>query len=79
MSRAANRTWTTTAPAYLTRREAADELRCSLQLLDRLLRTGELRSFRCGRLVRISRQELMRFVKEQEVSRPLKPPPKVGW
>ena len=52
----------------VTREEAAKYLRISTRTLDRLVRSGKIRSYKYDRAVRIKRQELERFLKQQEQS-----------
>lgn len=48
----------------LTPQEAAEELRLSRMSVHRLIRSGELVSFKVGRSRRIARNDLERFVEE---------------
>lgn len=53
----------TTERDVLTLSEAADFLRCSTQTLRKLIRNGELACAQYGRLRRVTREELLDFLK----------------
>jgi excisionase family DNA binding protein len=50
-------------PEFLTRREAAEILGCSVDTVDRRIREGQLKASRNGRLIRISADDLKAFIK----------------
>jgi excisionase family DNA binding protein len=50
------------APAFLRKREFANEVRCSLKHVHNLIMRGELRAIRIGRAIRIPRSELERLL-----------------
>ena len=54
---------------YLTRQEAADLLNCSPRTVDRWIKLDGLKVIRIGRTVRISDEELNRFLKAPEEGR----------
>lgn len=53
----------------LGRREAAQALSISDELLDRLIRAGELRTVRVGRRILVSVRELSRWIDSREARR----------
>jgi excisionase family DNA binding protein len=52
-------------PAFLTAMEASVPLRCSVGLIYALVRCGELKAVRLGRLLRIPRSEIERLLAGQ--------------
>ena len=55
----------TELPLVLTIREAAELLRCSARHISNLIDRKELVPFYVGRLVRIHRHELIRFISQE--------------
>lgn len=51
----------------LTRAEAASELRIGMRTLDRLIKEKRIEHFRCGKIVRIRRAALERFINDRTV------------
>lgn len=50
-------------PAFVTRREAAEILGCSVDTIDRRIQAGQLKAMSSGRLVRIALSDLKAFIR----------------
>lgn len=51
----------------LTRREAAETLRCSLSKLDEEIRSGRLRAFRFRRAIRIRAKDITAYIESGSI------------
>lgn len=53
------------APVVYTREECAEKLKVSVSTVGRLIRSGELYSFRAGRALRVPREALEHFAHQR--------------
>ena len=52
---------------YLTRKTVSIQLQVGIRTVDRLIKTGKLKSIKIGDLVRISEEDLNQFLQESGV------------
>jgi excisionase family DNA binding protein len=53
-------------PKYFSRKQAANEFGVSDQFISKLIKSGKLRAFKLGRIVRIERHDLLSILKESK-------------
>jgi excisionase family DNA binding protein len=54
-------------PQFVSRVRAAERLDCSVQLIDKFIRVGQLRAYRLGRKVVLRETDLLAMVEANEI------------